>query len=96
MLRITSGTAKNKKIRVPKIQEFQAVQEVAKLAIFSMLGEKVVDATCLDLFAGSGNMGIEALSRGAKWCDFVDKNRKSTDVIKENLVNAEVSIVLLG
>ncbi len=85
MLRVTTGTAKNKKIKAPKIPGFQAVQEVAKSAVFSMLREKVVEADCLDLFAGSGNMGIEALSRGAAWCDFVDKDGRATKTIEKNL-----------
>ena len=86
-LRITTGTAKNKRLKCPKIPDFRAVQEIAKSAIFSILGESVLGATCLDLFAGSGNMGIEALSRGASWCDFVDENPKSTQAIEKNLQN---------
>jgi len=86
-LRVTTGTAKNKRLKCPKILEFRAVQEVAKEAIFAMLGESVLGARCLDLFAGSGNMGIEALSRGAVWCDFVDENPKAVRVVEENLVS---------
>jgi len=86
-LRVTTGTAKNKRLKCPKIPDFRAVQEIAKSAIFSILGESVLGATCLDLFAGSGNMGIEALSRGASWCDFVDENPKSTQAIEKNLQN---------
>ncbi|OGC47625.1 16S rRNA (guanine(966)-N(2))-methyltransferase RsmD [candidate division WWE3 bacterium RIFCSPHIGHO2_01_FULL_42_13] len=85
MLRITSGTAKGKKLISPEIPEFRAVQEVAKLAVFSILGNKVVGAVCLDLFAGSGNLGIEALSRGAAYCDFVDTDRVAEEAIFENL-----------
>lgn len=86
-IRITSGNAKNKKLKAPQIEGFRAVQEIAKLAVFSIIGEKIKDSVCLDLFAGSGNMGIEALSRGAKWCDFVDGNGESITLIKENLQN---------
>ena len=91
MLRITTGKAKNKKLKTPNIPEFQAVQEVAKLAIFSILGEKVHGAECLDLFAGSGNMGIEALSRGASKADFVDENSKAIKTIQKNLRNCNLS-----
>lgn len=84
-LRITSGTAKNRQIKSPEIEEFRATQEKAKLAIFSVLGEKIVDAICLDLYAGSGNLGLEALSRGAEFCDFVDESRKASQTIEENL-----------
>ncbi len=86
-LRITTGIAKNKRIKAPAIEGFRAVQEVAKSSVFSILGDKVLGATCLDLFSGSGNMGLEALSRGAGWCDFVDSNYFSCEAIKENIIN---------
>jgi 16S rRNA (guanine(966)-N(2))-methyltransferase RsmD len=86
-LRITSGTAKNKNILAPDIPNFKAVQEVVKLAIFSILGDKVNEAVCLDLYAGSGNMGLEALSRGASWCDFVDENWESKQAVLKNIKN---------
>ena len=86
-LRVSSGTVKNKKLKIPEIEDFRAVQEIAKSAVFSILGDRVDGAVCLDIFAGSGNMGIEALSRGAKWCDFVDNNGTSVEVIKENIIN---------
>ena len=87
MVRITTGTAKNKKLKTPVIEGFQAIQEVAKGALFSIIGERVTGAQCLDLFAGSGNLGIEALSRGATWCDFVDKNRDAEKAIADNIKN---------
>ncbi len=86
-IRITSGIVKNKKLKAPDIEGFRAVQEIAKLALFSILGEKVEGAICLDLFAGSGNLGLEALSRGAAWCDFVDEHYNSIKVIRENVKN---------
>lgn len=87
MLRITTGSAKNKRLDAPEIPEFRAVQEVVKMAVFSVIGEKIENAKCLDLYAGSGNMGIEALSRGAAECDFVDNNGLSCEVIEKNLFN---------
>lgn len=86
-IRITTGSAKNKRLKAPAIEGFRAIQEVAKSSVFSILGKKVLGAMCLDLFAGSGNMGLEALSRGAEWCDFVDSNYFSCEVIRENIVN---------
>ena len=90
-IRITTGMAKNKKLKIPEIENFRAVQEIAKSSVFSIIGEKVVNSTCLDLFAGSGNMGLEALSRGARWCDFVDENSISVETIKENIINCSFS-----
>ena len=90
MARITTGTAKNKTLKSPDILDFRAVQEVAKSAVFSVIGDQIQESTCLDLFAGGGNMGIEALSRGASFCDFVDSNRKSVEVIEQNLINCQL------
>ena len=87
MIRIITGTAKNKKLKVPDVDGYRAVQEIAKGALFSIFNDKVLDANCLDLYAGSGNLGIEALSRGAKHCDFVDKNAVATKIIQENINN---------
>jgi len=81
-IRIITGTAKNRKLKAPNIEDFRAVQEIAKSSLFSILGEKIKNAVCLDLFSGSGNLGIEALSRGAKRCDFVDENPKCASVIR--------------
>ncbi len=85
-IRIITGSAKNRKLKAPDIEDFRAVQEIAKSSLFSILGEKIENAVCLDLFSGSGNLGIEALSRGASWCDFVDDSPKSTAVIKDNVI----------
>jgi len=57
------------------------------LAIFSIIGDKMENATCLDLFSGSGNLGIEALSRGASFCDFIDESKYSIETIEKNLKN---------
>ncbi len=90
-LRISSGTVKNKKLKTPEIPNFRPVQEIAKQAVFAILADKINGARCLDMFAGSGNMGIEALSRGAEWCDFVDSNYQSTKTIEENLFDTGFS-----
>lgn len=90
MARIITGTAKNKNLTSPDIPEFRAVQEIAKSAVFSMLGESILGKSFLDLFTGSGNMGIEALSRGADWCDFVDTNKKSVEAVEKNLKNCNL------
>ncbi|MBN1162656.1 16S rRNA (guanine(966)-N(2))-methyltransferase RsmD [Patescibacteria group bacterium] len=85
MIRISSGKAKNIQLNTPNIPGYRGVQEVAKQALFNILEDEIKDKVCLDLYAGSGNIGIEALSRGAKICDFVDENKKAVKVIEENL-----------
>jgi 16S rRNA (guanine966-N2)-methyltransferase len=87
MIRISSGTVKNKQLKIPNIPEFRGVQEIAKQSLFSILGEKVIGAVCLDLFAGSGNLGLEALSRGASWVDFVDSTKECVETIEYNVHN---------
>ncbi len=87
MIRVTSGHAKGKKLLLPSNKKVTAVKEVVKLAIFSILGDRTPGATVCDLFAGSGNLGIEALSRGASFCDFIDESKLSIETIEKNLKN---------
>ncbi len=87
MLRVSSGSAKNRRLKVPDIEGIRAVQEKARHSIFSSIGDRLKNSSCLDLFAGSGVMGIEALSRGAKSCDFVDENPIAVRAIIENIRN---------
>lgn len=84
-LRVSAGSLKNKRLTAPQIEGFRAVQEIAKQSVFSMLNESIEGSSCLDLFAGSGNLGIEALSRGAATCTFVDDNYYSIGAITENI-----------
>lgn len=84
-LRISSGVAKNKALKSPKIPGIKLAQEIVRQALFAILDEKIKNALCLDIYAGSGSIGIEALSRGAGWCDFIDINKEATNTIKENL-----------
>jgi len=86
-MRVTSGKMKGYKIKVPPGDRVRPAQDIVRQAIFNMLGENIIDARALDLFAGSGSLGIEALSRGCDWCDFVDKDKKCVVVIKENLLH---------
>ena len=89
-IKVITGIAKGKRLKAPKIDGFRAVQGIAKASLFSILGETVQDAVCLDLFSGSGNLGIEALSRGAKHCTFVDEDPKAIEIIEENVRNCNL------
>ncbi|OGC47528.1 16S rRNA (guanine(966)-N(2))-methyltransferase RsmD [candidate division WWE3 bacterium RIFCSPHIGHO2_01_FULL_35_17] len=84
-LRISSGKFKNKKLKVPEVAK--PLRERVKLAIFSIVGEKIASSKCLDLFSGSGNLGIEALSRGADTATFVDNDYYAIKNITENISN---------
>jgi 16S rRNA (guanine(966)-N(2))-methyltransferase RsmD len=86
MVRVISGKAKGHQLKVPKGTIVRPATDLVRGAIFSIL-ENITDdwARVLDLFSGSGALGIEALSRGAGWVDFVDRERRCCDIIKQNL-----------
>jgi len=83
-MRIISGSAGRRSIKVPK-GVTRPTTDRTREAIFSILGSFVEGASCLDLFAGSGALGMEALSRGAASCLFVDQDKGCERVINENL-----------
>ena len=82
-MRITSGIFKSRIIRAPG--GIRPTLDNVRKAIFDILRDSVEGAEILDLFAGSGALGLEALSRGAGSCIFVDNSRASIKAIKENL-----------
>lgn len=83
-MRVIAGIAKGKKLGMPKGSSVRPTLDKVKGAIFNILGSRIVDAVVLDLFSGSGALGIEALSRGACSCVFVDTQIKC---IKDNLIS---------
>ncbi len=83
-MRIISGTAGRRHIKVPGSVARPSTDRLRE-ALFSILSEQVKDAVVLDLFAGSGALGLECLSRGAKSCTFIDDSREAQQVIKRNL-----------
>ncbi len=88
-MRIIAGKAGRIAIKVPSAVA-RPTTDFVRQAVFSILGEKVENARVLDLFAGSGALGLEALSRGAKSCTFVDEHRQAVSVIQENLTKARL------
>lgn len=90
-MRITSGIFRGRKLVSPNSETTHPMGDREKLALFNSLGDDVKNATVLDLFAGSGALGLEALSRGAKDVDFVENSRKAVLSIKSNISALEVS-----
>jgi 16S rRNA (guanine966-N2)-methyltransferase len=88
-MRVIAGAARGTALVAPS-KGTRPVSDRAREGMFSSLGDRVVDATCLDLFAGTGALGIEALSRGATTCTFVDRSKAATAVVRENLRRAHV------
>jgi 16S rRNA (guanine966-N2)-methyltransferase len=83
-MRIIAGSAGRIAIKVPPAVA-RPTTDFVRQAVFSILGERVHHARVLDLFAGSGALGLEALSRGATSCVFVDEHRQACAVVTENL-----------
>ncbi|MES2923336.1 MAG: 16S rRNA (guanine(966)-N(2))-methyltransferase RsmD [Verrucomicrobiota bacterium] len=88
-MRIIAGTAGRTAIKVPPAVT-RPTTDFVRQAVFSILGERVADARVLDLYAGSGALGLESLSRGAKSCTFVEDHRQAVKVIVENLAKARL------
>lgn len=84
-MRVITGSARGRKLRTLEGQDVRPTTDRVKEGIFSIIQFDLPGANVLDLFAGSGQLGIEALSRGAKFCVFVDSSRASHEVEKENL-----------
>ena len=84
-MRIISGTNKGKKLYAPEGMTVRPTSDKIKEALFNIIGFIDEDSTVLDLFAGSGNVGIEFLARGAKKCTFADSSNKSLSYVKKNL-----------
>lgn len=84
-MRIISGTAAGKRLRAPNSPLVRPTLDKVKHAIFNSLGARGECGRVLELFAGTGALGIEALSRGAEQCDFVDALPASCRAIRENL-----------
>ena len=83
-MRVIAGSAGGIRLAVPK-RGVRPTMDRVKAAIFSSLGDAVAGASVLDLFAGSGALGIEALSRGASSVVFVEEDPQSVDIIEGNL-----------
>jgi 16S rRNA (guanine966-N2)-methyltransferase len=89
-MRVIAGSAGGVRLVSPK-SGVRPTMDRVKAAIFSSLGEMVIGARVLDLFAGTGALGIEALSRGAKAAGFVDEDRQSVSAIEKNLAKAKLA-----
>jgi 16S rRNA (guanine966-N2)-methyltransferase len=84
-MRVISGIAKGMRLRATRAPEMRPTTDMARQTIFDILGERVRDARVLDLFAGAGTLGIEALSRGAREGVFVEQDREACSIILQNL-----------
>ena len=90
-MRVIAGKFKGKVLSEFELSTTRPTTDLVREAIFDKIGLLVANSVCLDLFAGTGALGIEALSRNAKFCYFVDKEREAIKIINKNvsLVKAE-------
>ena len=84
-MRVVTGIARGRVLATVEGLDVRPTSQKVKEAVFSSIQFEVEGARVLDLFCGSGQMGIEALSRGAASCTFVDLDRRSIEVTKRNL-----------
>ncbi len=94
-MRIITGKFKGRQLYSPKNQEIRPTSDRAREFLFSYLGNDVYKARVLDLFAGSGALGIEAVSRGAASAVFVDQSKEAVDLINRNLEKLGLSFPVI-
>ncbi|MFH1736952.1 MAG: RsmD family RNA methyltransferase, partial [Actinomycetota bacterium] len=91
LLRVIAGIAKGHKLKAPPGITTRPPLDRQKEALFSMLGDSVAGARVLDLYAGSGSYGIEALSRGAASAVFVDSSAPALSAVRDNLRHTKLT-----
>ena len=84
-MRVIAGSARGLRLVAPKDPRTRPISDRVKESLFGAIGERVLEARVLDLYAGSGAIGIEALSRGARSVTFVEQARLAVSVIRDNL-----------
>ena len=90
-MRVITGTARGRKLMTLSGDDVRPTTDMVKESVFSIIQFQVQGRMFLDMFAGSGQMGIEALSRGAKGACFVDMRRDAVGIIKKNLESTNLS-----
>ncbi len=85
IMRVIAGSARRIQLNTPKGNETRPTTDRIKETLFNMLQPRLADCRFLDIFSGSGGIGIEALSRGAKYAVFIENNREAQNCIKDNL-----------
>lgn len=88
-MRIIAGKFKGRRLESPPDYSVRPTTDKVKEALFSILADRLWDSRVLDLFSGSGNLGIEALSRGARECVFCDNSAGSIKLIKSNIAHCK-------
>lgn len=94
-MRVVSGTARGCKLQPVPGMNTRPTTDRVKENVFNLIQDHVRGAEVLDLFAGTGQLGIEALSRGAAHCDFVEHNKTAYGIVSKNVESARVKLSLI-
>jgi len=89
-MRVITGTAKGRKLQMVPGDSTRPITDRAKEALFSIIGDWIIETRVLDLFGGTGAVGIESLSRGATFAHFIDLNGKAVRTIQQNLQHCQL------
>lgn len=96
-MRIITGKARGLKLTVPKNMDVRPTADRVKESLFNIIGTKIIGAQVLDMFAGTGNLGLESWSRGAASVTFIDESRESLRLVQSNIVKcraeADVKVI---
>jgi len=84
-MRIISGSARGRRLREPGGMDTRPTTDKVKESLFNIIQFELEGRRVLDLFAGTGQLGLEALSRGAEHCTFVDQRREAAALVRENI-----------
>ncbi len=90
-MHILAGKLKNRKLRSPRPGHARPITAGVKKSIFGMLGEDLTGLRVADLYCGTGTLGLEAISRGAAWCGFADRDGGSIRRLRANIADCEVA-----
>lgn len=85
-MRIITGKARGLQLTVPKTYDVRPTADRVKESVFNIIGSKIIGAEVLDLFAGTGNLGLESWSRGAAAVTFIDASKESLRLVRSNIV----------
>ncbi|MFB6287031.1 MAG: 16S rRNA (guanine(966)-N(2))-methyltransferase RsmD [Candidatus Bipolaricaulia bacterium] len=89
-MRITGGALGSRRLHVPRSADIRPMRDQVRAALFNILMDVVEDSVFLDLFAGTGSVGLEALSRGAAEAVFVDQGREALELLQRNVAELAV------
>lgn len=89
-IRIIAGTLKSRLMKAPRGSAVRPTSDRVRESLFSVLGDSAEDCCVLDLFAGAGSLGIEAISRGASHVTFVENSPQAVPILRENIRNLDI------